>query len=111
MASSDTVQSNACLIDFTNFAPEASQETSRVRLAPPHASSRLDRDQGHPGGVNEDLAGVLEIDRDPVADGRLHLAEAPIGLVRVAHQHAGRQVLARLNSWGLTPIPKSISKF
>ena len=38
------------------------------------------------GDVHHDLAGMLEIDRDALADSRLDLAEAPVGLVRMAHQ-------------------------
>lgn len=48
-----------------------------------------DRNQLDACRVNHHLSGMLEIDRNLAADIGLHLAQAPIGLVGMAHQHAG----------------------
>ena len=48
----------------------------------------LDRHQRDMSGVDQHLAGVLEIDGDAVADRRLHLAETPVGPARMADEHA-----------------------
>lgn len=47
--------------------------------------------QLHDGTFNGDLAGMLEIDGDAVADDGLDLAETPFGLVGMAHQRANFQ--------------------
>ena len=57
------------------------------RLLSPHVP--LDRDQGNDSGIDQMFAGVLEIDRHPVAIDRLHLPGAPVGLCRVTHVRAG----------------------
>ena len=44
------------------------------------------------GAVDDDLAGMFKVHRDAGVDHRLHLAQAPIGLVRVAHDHARFQI-------------------
>ena len=41
--------------------------------------------------VDDQLAGILEIDGDAVADHRLDLAQSPVGPLRVAHEVAGRK--------------------
>ena len=48
-----------------------------------------DEDQGDARGVDGLLAGLFEIDGHPVSDHGLNLAQAPIGLARMAHQNAG----------------------
>ncbi len=48
--------------------------------------------QRHPAAVDQDLARVLEIHRDPVADRRLHLSQAPVGLLGVLHDGARNQI-------------------
>ena len=52
--------------------------------------SELD-DKAHTLSVDHHLAGMFEIHGDPARDVRLHLPQPPIGLARVAHQHAGFQ--------------------
>ncbi len=49
----------------------------------------IDDFEGHDGGVHQALAGMVEIDRHPVAIDRLHLPNAPVGLRRMAHVRAG----------------------
>ena len=51
------------------------------------------RIEGDLVGVDQDLAGVLEIDGHPVTDGRLDLAESPIGAFGMADQCAWGEVL------------------
>src|SRR5690349_11971757 len=41
----------------------------------------------NPGAIDDDLPRVLEIDGDPAVDHRLHLSEAPVRAVGVAHKH------------------------
>ena len=43
----------------------------------------------HAVPVDDELAGVLEVHRDAVADHRLDLTQAPIGPLRVADEVAG----------------------
>lgn len=52
------------------------------------------------GAIDDHLTGVLEVHRDPALDHRLHLPEAPIRLLRMAHEHSGLQVLVH------APIPQ-----
>ena len=47
----------------------------------------------HPLSVDEALAGVLEIDRDAMADRGLDLTQAPVGLEGIAHEHARREII------------------
>lgn len=53
----------------------------------PHRTTAV-RGENNPGAIDDHLARVLEVDRDPGADRGLHLAETPVGLVRVAHEIA-----------------------
>src|SRR5258708_24180898 len=47
--------------------------------------------------VDDDLAGILEVDGDAMADHRLDLADAPVGPARMAHEVAGSEKgIARL---------------
>ena len=47
------------------------------------------------GGIDDDLATMLEIDRDPGADHRLHLSQPPVVTGGVANQVAGFEYLCR----------------
>ena len=49
----------------------------------------IDDFEGDDGGVDQALAGVVEIDRHAMAIDRLHLPGAPVGPRRVAHVGAG----------------------
>ncbi len=49
----------------------------------------IDDFEGDDGGVHQALAGMVEIDRHPMAIDRLHLSDAPVGLSRLAHIRAG----------------------
>ena len=51
-----------------------------------------DRFEGHDGGINQLFTMVLEVDRHPVADHGLDLADAPVGPVGMAHIGAGNDV-------------------
>jgi histidine phosphotransferase ChpT len=46
------------------------------------------RHQEDPGAVDDNLACVLEIHRDPIADHRLHLPQPPLGLAGVPYEAA-----------------------
>src|SRR6185369_6661707 len=54
----------------------------------------IDLDEGDDRPVDQPLAGMLEIDRDSVADRRLHLAQPPSRKVGVADIHARDQPAA-----------------
>lgn len=53
-----------------------------------------DHFQGHHCTIDEALARVLEIDRDPLADRRLDLANAPVGLSRKPDEYAGYEKIS-----------------
>ena len=53
--------------------------------------SEYDLDEKDDRRIYQPLAGMLEIDRDPVADGRLHLSQPPGRKVGMANIHAGNQ--------------------
>lgn len=46
-----------------------------------------DADQCHLPTVNHDFSSMFEIHRNPPADIRLHLPQAPVGLLRMPDQH------------------------
>lgn len=46
------------------------------------------RRESNAGTVDQLLAGVLEVDGNPLAIHRLHLAEAPVGAIGVPHKIA-----------------------
>lgn len=54
-----------------------------------NASALIERDQFKPDppAIKNLLPGIGEINRDAVADARLHLTFAPAGLVWIAHDH------------------------
>ena len=55
----------------------------------------VERDEGHHGSIDEPLARVLEIHGDAVADRRLHLSHAPIGLAGMTHAGAWDEPVAQ----------------
>lgn len=48
--------------------------------------------------IDQHLAGILEVHRDPVADGGLNLTEPPVRLKGVAHIHAGQEMLCHISN-------------
>ncbi len=54
---------------------------------------RIDLDQRYLRGVDQHLAGVLEVYGHAVADGGLNLAQAPVGFGGMADVHAGEKML------------------
>jgi hypothetical protein len=56
--------------------------------------------------VDEELAGILEVDGDAMADHRLDLAQPPVGTAGMAHEVAGReQRIARLFKQVFVTLP------
>ena len=53
----------------------------------------FEHDQRHARSVDQHFSGMLEIDGDALADHRLNLADAPVGLLRMLDQHARHQFL------------------
>ena len=67
----------------------------------------IDLDKGDDGAIDQPLAGMLEIDRDPVADRRLYLSQPPGRKVGMAYIHARDQPAAhrrliRLRGWQMS---------
>ncbi len=58
-------------------------------------------DEEDAGGINDHLSCVLEIHRDAPADDGLHLAEAPVRLVWVAHEIARLEEAVHRNPFAL----------
>ena len=61
------------------------------------------------GADDQPFSRIFEINRDPVADDRLNLPNAPFGLAWVADENAGQQstvhcMISTLNFWGSCPL-------
>jgi hypothetical protein len=55
----------------------------------------IDLNKKNDARINELLAHMLEIDRDPITDRRLHLSQSPGRTIGMAHIHAGHQLMAQ----------------